>query len=158
MNEERDISYGCYLHAVAVQSLSRVQLFVTPWTEACKAFLSLLVSWSLSKFMFIASVMPSTILSPDTLFFCPQSFTASGTFPVNCLFASDDQYPGASAPASVLLVDIQGWSPLRLTGLISLLSKGLSGVFSSTTVRRHQFFGVLTWQFSKCFSLNVIQS
>ena len=108
MNEERDISYGCYLHAVAVQSLSRVQLFVTPWTEACKAFLSLLVSWSLSKFMFIASVMPSTILSPDTLFFCPQSFTASGTFPVNCLFASDDQYPGASAPASVLLVDIQG--------------------------------------------------
>ena len=87
---------------------------------------------------------PPAISSSDTLFsFCPQSFPASGTFPRNRLFASDDQNTRASASASVLPVDIQGWSPLRLTGLISLLSKGLSEVFSSTTVQRHQFFGGL---------------
>ena len=71
----------------------------------------------------------------------PQSFPVSGIFPMSWLFASDDQNTGVSASASVLLISIQGWSPLRLTGLISLLSKGLSGVFSSTTVWRHQFFG-----------------
>ena len=80
------------------------------------------------------------ISSSEALFsFCPQSFPVPGTFPMSRLFESDDQNTGASA--SVLPVNIQGWSPLRLTGLISLLSKGLSGVFSSTTVRRHQFFG-----------------
>ena len=83
------------------------------------------------------------ISSPDALFFCPQSFPESGTFPVSRLFTSDDQNPGASASASVLPVNIQGWSPLRLTGLISLLFKGLSAVFSSITVRRRQFFGFL---------------
>ena len=77
-----------------------------------------------------------TISSSNALFsFCPQSFPASGTFPMSHLFASDDQNSGASALASVLPVNIQGWSPLRLNGLISLLSKGLSGVFSSTTVQ-----------------------
>ena len=59
------------------------------------------------------------------------------------LFASDDQNIGVSSSASVLPRSIQGWFPLRLTGLISLLSKGLSGVFSSTTVQRQQFFGIL---------------
>ena len=78
----------------------------------------------------------------DALFsFCPSSFPASGTFPKSRLFASHDQNTGA---ASVLSVNIQVWSPLRLTGLISLLSKGLSGVFSSTTGWRHQFFGILS--------------
>ena len=90
------------------------------------------------------------ISSSDALFsFCPQSFPASGTFSVDYLFSSDDQNTGASDSASLLPVNIQGWSPLRLTGLISLLSKGLSAVFSSTTVQRHQFFGVLpSLQFS----------
>ena len=73
----------------------------------------------------------------DALFSCPPSFPASGTFPMNCLFTSDDQNTGASASASVLPGNIQSWSHLRLTGLISLLSEGLSGVFSSTTVQRH---------------------
>ena len=82
------------------------------------------------------------ISSPDALFsFCPQSFPASGTFPVSCPLTSDVQNTGASA--SVIPVNIQGWSPLRLTGLISLLSKGIPGVFSSTIDQRHQFFGVL---------------
>ena len=85
------------------------------------------------------------ISSSDTLFsFCPRYFPASGTFPMNHLFALDDQNTGASASVSVLPVNIQGWSPLRLTGLISLLSKGLPGVFSSTTVWRRQFFGLLS--------------
>ena len=85
------------------------------------------------------------ISSSDILFcFCSQSFPASGTFPMSQLFSSGDQNTGASA--SVVSMNIQGWSPLRLTGLI-LLSKGLSGVFSSTTVRRHQFFGVLPFFF-----------
>ena len=83
--------------------------------------------------------------SSDTIFYCPQSFPAFGTFPMSCLVASDDRTIGAWALASVsvLSVKIQGWTPLRFTGLISLLSKGLSGVFSSTTVWRYQFFGIL---------------
>ena len=81
------------------------------------------------------------ISSSDALFsFCPWPFPASGTFPMSHLCTSDDQNTGVSASASVHPVNIQGWSPLRLTGLISLLSKGLSRVFSSITVQRHQFF------------------
>ena len=70
--------------------------------------------------------------------FCLQSFPASGSFPITWLFPSGVQSIGASA--SVLLMNIQDWSPLGLTGLISLLSKELSRVFSSTTVQKHQFF------------------
>ena len=82
----------------------------------------------------------------DALFsFCSQSFPASGTFPMNWLFSSDDQNTGASTSASVIPVSIQGWFPLGLTGLISLLSKEIfSGVFSSITVGRHQSFGILS--------------
>ena len=95
----------------------------------------------------------SAISSSDSLFsFCHQSFPASGTFPVSRLFTSDDQNPGASASASVIPMSIQGWSPLRLTGLISLLPKGLSGVFSNTTVQRHQFLGILPSLWSSSFS------
>ena len=84
------------------------------------------------------------ISSSDTLFsFCPQSFPASETFPMSQLFSSGDQNTGASTSASVLPMSVQGLFPLRLAILISLLSKGLSGVVSSTTVQRHQFFGVL---------------
>ena len=75
------------------------------------------------------------ILSSDTFFsFCPQFFPISGTFPMSHLFALDDQNTGASASASVLPVNIQGWSPLRFTGLISFLSKALSVGFSSSTI------------------------
>ena len=71
---------------------------------------------------------------------CPQSFPGSRSFPMNGLFASGGQSIRASASASVLPMNIQGWFPLGLIGLISLLSKGLSRVFSSTTVWKHQFF------------------
>ena len=83
------------------------------------------------------------ISSSDALFFCSKSFPASGTFSMIQLFASVDQNTGASASASIIPMSIQGWFPLRLTGLISLLSNGFSRVFSSTTVWRHQFFGPL---------------
>ena len=67
------------------------------------------------------------------------SFPASGSFPMSWLFASGGQ--SIRATASVLWMNIQGWFTLGLTGLISLLSKGLSSVFSSTAVRKHQFIG-----------------
>ena len=137
---------ACILYtSVVVQSRSCVWLFVTPWTAARQAYLSLTISQSLPKFMFLALVMlfSHLILWCPLLPFCPRSFQASGSFPMSCQFASHDQNTGASASASVLPVNIQGWSPLRLTSLIPLLSKGLLGVFSSTTVQRHQLFGIL---------------
>ena len=73
--------------------------------------------------------------------FSSQSFPASGSFPVSQYFASGGQTIGVSASASVLLMNIQDWLPLRLTGLISLQSRGLSRVFSNTTVQKHQLFG-----------------
>ena len=73
---------------------------------------------------------PPAISSSDAFFsFCPQSFPASGTFPLSQLFASDDQNTRASSSATVLPMKSQGWFPIRLTGLIFLLSKGLSRVF-----------------------------
>ena len=72
---------------------------------------------------------------------CPQSFPASGSFLMSQFFASGGQSIGTSASASVLPMSIQDWFSLRLTGFISLPSKGLSRVFSNTTVQRHQFFG-----------------
>ena len=86
---------------------------------------------------------PVTSSSAGLFSFCPQSSPASGTLPMSQLFASDDQNTGVSALASVFPTSIQTWFPLRLTGLMSLLSKLLSGVFSSTAVRRHRFFGIL---------------
>ena len=84
------------------------------------------------------------IWSSNTRFsFRHQSFPVSGTLPMSQLFASDDQNIRASASVSVLPISIQGLFPLRLTYLISLLARGFSGVFSSTTVQRHQFFGTL---------------
>ena len=71
---------------------------------------------------------------------CLQSFSASGAFPTSQLFASGGLSIGASASASVLPMNMQDWFPLGLTGLISLQSKGLSRVFSNTTVQKHQFF------------------
>ena len=70
-----------------------------------------------------------------------QSFPASGSFPMSQFFASGSQSIGVSASASVLPMNIQDWFPLEWTGWISLQSKGLSKVFSNTTVQKHQFFG-----------------
>ena len=72
---------------------------------------------------------------------CPQSLPASGSFPVSQLFTRGGQSIGLSASASVLPMNTQDWSPWGWTGWISLQSKGLSRVFSNTTVQKHQFFG-----------------
>ena len=72
---------------------------------------------------------------------CPRSFPASGSFPVSQFFASGGQSIRVSASTSVLQMNIQDWFPLGWTGWISLQSKGLSRVFSNTTVQKHQFFG-----------------
>ena len=94
-----------------------------------------------------------TISSSVTHFFFPQSFPASGSFLMNRLFTSGGQRTGASASASVLPIQhqpTQGWFPLVLTVLISLLSKGLSRVFCSTTVWKHQFLGTQPSFWSNC--------
>ena len=125
----------------SVQSLSRVQLFTTPWTAACQASLSINNSQSPPKPMSIESAMLSNHLILCVPFSCPQSFPASGSFSMSQLFASGSQSIGISASASVLPMDIQDLFPLGWTGWIPLPSKGLSRVFSNTTVQKHQFFG-----------------
>ena len=119
---------------VVVQSVSRVQRFATPWTATRQASLSFTISPSLFKLMSIESMMPSYHLIlchpfvPFSSF--PQSFPASGSFPMSQFFTSGGQSIGVSASASVLPMNIQGWLPIGLTGLISLQSKGPSRVFS----------------------------
>ena len=115
-----DILYSTTGFVNIVQSPSRVQLIVTPWTAASQASLSITISWSLPKFMSIESVMPFSHLILWHPLFCTQSFPALGTYPVGQLFA-DDWNTGASV--SILPMSIQGWFPLRLTDLLSLLSK-----------------------------------
>ena len=119
---------------VVVQLLSRVQLFVTPWTAVLQASLSFVMSWSLLKLMSAESVMPSIYLILCLpLSSCLQAFPASESFLMSRLFTSCGSIR-ASASASVLLMNIQDLFPLGLTGLVSLQSKGLSRVFSNTTV------------------------
>ena len=125
--------YTCYFQQLmtmfVVQSLSRVQLFVSLWIAARQAPLSITVFLSLLRLMSTESVLPSHhLILCCPLSSCPQFSPASGSFPVSQLFASGGQSVGASASASVLLMNIQGWFPLRLTDLISLQSKGLSSL------------------------------
>ena len=141
---------------------SRVWL-CDPMDCSTPGFSASTISCSLLKLMTIESVMPSNFSSSDALFsYCLQSFPASGSFPINWLFASGSQSTGASASGSVLLMNIQGWFPLGVTGLIFLLSKGLSRVFSSTRIQKHQFSGtqpslwsnshIRTWLLEKLYA------
>ena len=103
--------------------------------------LSSTISQSQLKFMSTELVMPSNhLILCHPFSSCPQAFPASGSFLMSWLFASSGLSTGASPSASVLPMNIQSLFPLGLTGLTSLQSKGLSRVFSSTTVRKHQFF------------------
>ena len=93
------------------------------------------------KFMSIESVMISNhLILCHPLLLCLQFFQESGSFPMSQLFASGNQSIGTLVLVSIISMNIQGWFPLGLTGLISLQSKGLSKVFSNTTVQKHQFF------------------
>ena len=122
----------------AVQLLSCARLFATPWTAACQASLSFTVSLSLLRLMSFGSVMPSICL-----ILCLLLLLLASIIPSIRVFSSEsalhNRWPniGASASTSVFPMHIQGWF---LLGLISLQSKGLSRVFSNTTVWKHQFF------------------
>ena len=123
----------------SVQSLSSVQLFAIPWTAAWQASLPITNSWSLLKLMSIELVILSITSSSVFPFSsCLQSFPESGSFPRSQFFASGGQSAGASAP--ILPMNIQELFPLGWTGWISLQFRGLSRVFSNTTVQKHQFF------------------
>ena len=130
------------LKHIVVPSLSHVQLFATPWTATLQAPLSFTISRSFLKLMSIESVMPS-----NHLIFCHLLLLLPSIFPSIRVFSNESalliKWPKYwnLASASVPPVNTQGWFPLGLIGLISWLSKGLSRVFSSTTIWKYQFFG-----------------
>ena len=125
----------------SVQLLNRVLIFVTLWTTACQASLSISPRVHPNLCPLSRWCHPTISSSVVPFSSCPQSFPASGNFPVSQLFTSGGQRIGVSASTSVLPVNTPDWSPLGWTGWISLQSKGLSRVFSNTTVQKHQFFG-----------------
>ena len=126
----------------SVLSLSRVQLFVIPWTAARQDSLCIANSQSLLKLMSIESVMLSNhLILCQPFSSCLQSFPESGSFQMSQFFASGSKRIGVSASASVLSINIQDRFPLGWTCWISLQSKRLSRVFSNTTVQKHQFLG-----------------
>ena len=116
---------------MVVQSLSHIRLFVIPWTATHQASLSFTVPQSLLNFCPLSQWCHPTISSSCHPLLLPSIFPSIRVLPVSCFFTSSGWNIEASASASVLPMNIQGWFPSGLTGLISLLSKGLSGVFSS---------------------------
>ena len=125
----------------SIQLLSRVQFFATPRTVAHQASLSTTNSQSLLKLMSIESVTPTNhLILCRPLLLPPSIFPSIRVFSNDQFFESGGQSIGVSALASVLPMNIQYWFPLGWTGWISLQSKGLSRVFSNTTVQKHQFF------------------
>ena len=139
----------------SVQSLSRVQLFVTPWTTACQVSLSITNSWSLPKLMSIEAVMPSNHL----ILCCPLLLLPS-IFPSIRVFSNESalcirwpKYWSFSfniRPSNEHL----DWSPLGWTGWIPLQSKGLLRVFSNTTIWKCQFFDAQPSLWSKYYSFD----
>ena len=134
--------YKSHLHIYtsSVQSLSHVWLFASPWTAARQASLSITNSQSSNSHPSSRWCHPVISSSVVPFSSCPQSFPASGSFPMSQLFTSGGQNIGVSASTLVLPMNTQGWSPLGWTGWISLQSKGFSRVFSNTAVQKHQFF------------------
>ena len=131
----------CHNPLSSLQSLSRVSLFATPWIRARQASLSITNTRSLPKPMCI-SWWCRPVISPSVIPFCscPQSFPGLGSFPMSQLFAWGDQSIGVSASTSVPPMNTQDYSLLGWTGWIFPQSKGVSRVFSNTTVQKHQFF------------------
>ena len=133
IKESRRVAWCCCLVAQSRW------LFVTLWTAAHQASLFITIPRICSNSCPLSQWCHPSISSSVVHFSsCFQSFPASGSFPVSQLFTSRGQSIGASA--SVLPVNIKGWFLSGLTGSISLQSKGLSRVFSNTTVQKHQFF------------------
>ena len=125
----------------SVQSLSRVWLFVTPWIAARQASQSITNSQSSLKLTSIKSVMSSShLILSHPLLLLPPIPPIIRVFSKESTLRMRSQSTGVSALASVLPMNTQDWSPLEWTDWISLQSKGLSRVFSNTTVQKHQFF------------------
>ena len=131
---------------LVVQSLSPVWLFATPWTTALQASLSFTISWSLLRFTSSSLMMLSNHLILWHRLLLPSVFPSIRVFFSELAVHIRCQSTGASA--SVLPLNIQGWFPLRLTSLISLLSKRMSRVISSTTILWHRFFSAQPSLFS----------
>ena len=127
----------------SIQSLSRIRFFATPWITARQASLPSptpgVHSNSRPSSWWCHPAISSSVIPFSS---CPQSLPASESFPMSQLFAWGGQSTGVSALASFLPKKSQSWSPSEWTCWISLQSKGLSRVFSNTTVQKHQFFGV----------------
>ena len=126
----------------SLQSLSSVWFFVTPWIAECQASLSIINSQSLPKPMSIESVMPSSrLILGRPLHHLPPIPPSIRVFSNESTLRMGWAKYRSLALASFLPKNTQGWSPSEWTGWISLQSKGLSRVFSNTTVQKHQFFG-----------------
>ena len=137
------LTMRCFSLVSSVQSLSHVQLCAAAWTAACQPSLSITNSQSLLKLMSIESVMPSIhLILCRPLLLTPSIFPSIRVFSNESVFASGGQNIGVSALVSVLPMNIQDCFHLGLIGWISLQIKGLSRVFSNTTVQKHQFFGI----------------
>ena len=124
--------FECTRQIFRILLLSRVWLFVTPWTRTCQAHLSSTALRSWVKFMLVTSVTLS-----NHLVLCRPT---SGAFPRSLLFSWDGQSIEASASGSVLPVSTQGWFPSKWIGLFFLQCRGLSSISSSSTIQKHQFF------------------
>ena len=126
----------------SVQSFSHIRFFATPWPQRtrppCPSPTPRVYPNSRPLSQWCHPIISSSVVPFSS---CPQSFQASGSFPMSQLFASGGQRIGVSASTSVLPENVQNWSPLGWPGWISLQSKGLSRVFSNNTLQRHQFFG-----------------
>ena len=139
-----------WVHFISIQfssfqSVNHVRLFVTPWIAACQASLSHTISQNVPKFMSIESGMPSNhLIISHPLLLLPSIFPSIRVFSRELAF--NIRWPkywgfSFSISHSSESISIQGWFSLRLIGLISLQSKGLSSIFSNITVQKHQFFG-----------------
>ena len=146
-NVERKVIYKIcavwfFLYKVLVQLLSHVRLFANPWITACQALPvhhQLPESTQTHVHGVSGAIQPSHPLSSPSP--PAPNLPASESFPMSQLFTWGGQSIGGSALASFLPMNTQDWSPLEWTGWISLQTKGLSRVFSNTTVQKHQFFG-----------------
>ena len=135
-----EVVFALWFWFCSVQSLSHVQLFVTSWTAARQASLSITKSCSLLKLMSIESVIPSNHLILCHPLLLPAVFPSIRVFSnESVLHIRQPKY--WSFNFSISRSSDQGWFPLGLTDLISLQSKALSRVFSNTTVQKHQFSG-----------------
>ena len=134
-------SWDAWKKFSSVQSLSRVWLFMIPWTAAHQSSLSITNSWSLLKLSSIGSVMPS-----KHLILCHPLLLPPSIFPSIWVFSNESflciRWPKYWSFSISLPMNVQDWFLLGWTGCISLQSKGLSRVFSNTTVLKHQFFGI----------------